>query len=228
MEISKIEILLVDDDPDILEILEYNLSREGYQIRKAKNGVEALEKAKESTPHLVILDMMMPVMDGLETCKKLREIPEMQESIITFLTALNEDAKEMESYRAGADDYITKPIRPKVLVSKVKALLRRFYSKEKNSIIQKSDLTIDTDAYKIEYKGEKLHLPRKEFEILVLLAAESEKVFSREEILKEVWGDDVIVGGRTVDVHIRKLREKLGSNRIETVTGIGYKFGEDE
>lgn len=223
-----IEILLVDDEPDILEILEYNLSKEGYRIRTAQNGLEALEKARTLTPHLVILDMMMPVMDGLETCKKLRELPEMEESIIAFLTALNEDVKEMESYRAGADDYITKPIRPKVLVSKVKALLRRFSAKEKSNILQRKDLLIDIDAYKIEQNGEKIHLPRKEFEILILLATASEKVFSREEILREVWGEEVIVGGRTVDVHIRKLREKLGPDLIETVTGIGYKFMDDE
>lgn len=228
MEQNNIEILLVDDEPDILEILEYNLSKEGYRIRTAENGLEALKKAAELTPHLVILDMMMPVMDGLETCKKLRELPEMEESIIAFLTALNEDVKEMESYQAGADDYITKPIRPKVLVSKVKALLRRFSAKEKNNIFQRKDLLIDIDAYKIEKNGEKIHLPRKEFEILILLATASEKVFSREEILKEVWGEDVIVGGRTVDVHIRKLREKLGTDLIETVTGIGYKFMDDE
>lgn len=228
MEHNNIEILLVDDEPDILEILEYNLSKEGYRIRTAQNGLEALEKAKNLTPHLVILDMMMPVMDGLETCKKLRELPEMEESIIAFLTALNEDVKEMESYQAGADDYITKPIRPKVLVSKVKALLRRFSAKEKSNILQRKNLLIDIDAYKIEQNGEKIHLPRKEFEILILLATVPEKVFSREEILKEVWGEDVIVGGRTVDVHIRKLREKLGADLIETVTGIGYKFMDDE
>lgn len=224
MENKNIEILLVDDEPDILEILSYNLSKEGYQIRKAKNGKKALKKAKETTPHLIILDMMMPGMDGIETCKKLRLLPDLKNTVITFLTAVNQDIKEMESYDAGADDYITKPIRPKVLVSKVKALLRRFNDQIDEVLLNSGDLIIDKQAYQIKQNNEKLHLPKKEFDILYLLVAETGKVFSRAEILNEVWGEDVVVGGRTVDVHIRKLREKIGADKIETVSGIGYKY----
>ncbi len=225
MENKEIQILLVDDEPDILEILEYNLSKEGYQITTANNGKKALKKAKKINPHLVILDMMMPGMDGIETCKKLREIPEMQKSIITFLTALSEDLKEMQSYEAGADDYITKPIRPKVLVSKVKALLRRFKPiKTEKNLINSGDLIIDKAAFQLQKNGENIHLPRKEFEMLALLISQEGKVFSREEILKSIWGKDVIVGDRTVDVHIRKIREKIGKEKIITVTGIGYKY----
>ncbi|HLS30001.1 MAG TPA: response regulator transcription factor [Flavobacteriaceae bacterium] len=224
MKNKHIEILLVDDDPDILEILSYNLSKQGYQIRKAKNGKKALEKAKEKVPHLIILDLMMPGMDGIETCKKLRLLPDLQNTIITFLTAVNQDIKELESYDAGADDYITKPIRPKILVRKVKALLRRFNNQTDRVLLSSGDLTIDKQAYQIKQKGQKLHLPKKEFDILYLLVAQTGKVFSREEILNEVWGENVIVGGRTVDVHIRKLREKIGAEKIETVSGIGYKY----
>ena len=225
MENKEIQILLVDDEPDILEILKYNLSKEGYQISTANNGKQAIKKAKKKNPHLVILDMMMPGMDGIETCKKLREIPEMQKSIITFLTALSEDLKEMQSYEAGADDYITKPIRPKVLVSKVKALLRRFKTiKEEKKLLISGDLSIDKEAFQLQKNGEKIHLPRKEFEMLVLLISKKGKVFSREEILENIWGKDVVVGDRTVDVHIRKIREKIGKNSIITVTGIGYKY----
>jgi len=224
MENKEIQILLVDDEPDILEILEYNLSKEGYQISLAENGKQALKKAKKINPHLVILDMMMPGMDGIETCKKMRKIPAMQNSIITFLTALSEDLKEMQSYEAGADDYITKPIRPKVLVSKVKALLRRFKTIAKNQLLISGDLSIDQSAFQLQRNGENIHLPRKEFEMLVLLISQEGKVFSREEILEKIWGKEVIVGDRTVDVHIRKLREKIGKEKIITVTGIGYKY----
>lgn len=224
MENKEIQILLVDDEPNILEILEYNLSKEGYQISLAENGKQALKKAKKINPHLVILDMMMPGMDGIETCKKMRKIPAMQNSIITFLTALSEDLKEMQSYEAGADDYITKPIRPKVLVSKVKALLRRFKTIAKNQLLISGDLSIDQSAFQLQRNGENIHLPRKEFEMLVLLISQEGKVFSREEILEKIWGKEVIVGDRTVDVHIRKLREKIGKEKIITVTGIGYKY----
>jgi len=217
------EILLVDDEPDILEILDYNLSKEGYSIRKAESGKKAIKKAKEKIPHLIILDLMMPGMDGIETCEKLREIPELDKTVIAFLTALNEDLKEVESYDAGADDYITKPIRPKLLVSKVKALLRRFNTGE-HAILQSGDLMIDKESYQLRQKGKNLHLPRKEFEMLYLMVKEEGKVFTREEILNEVWGDEVVVGDRTVDVHIRKLREKIGSEKIITISGIGYKY----
>lgn len=224
MNPEDIHILLVDDEPDILEILSFNLHREGYQIHTAKNGKQALKRAKKQPPHLVLLDMMMPKMNGIETCRKMRELPALKNTIICFLTALNNDQTEMNSYEAGADDYITKPVRPKVLVSKVKALLRRLNSSEKSEPFVDGELTIDFKAYLVEYEGEPLHLPRKEFELLKLLATQPGKVFSREVILAEIWGEEVVVGGRTVDVHIRKLREKIGSSRIETVTGIGYKY----
>lgn len=223
MEAKDIHILLVDDEPDILEILDYNLSKEEYQIHKAENGKEALKIIQNQIPHLVILDMMMPGLNGIETCQKMREIPEMEGSLIIFLTALNDDQTEMKSYQAGADDFITKPIRPKVLVSKVKALLRRTLNDSMDSF-QIGELSINKDAYELLIHDQKIHLPKKEFELLVLLAEEPGKVFSRNEILDKVWGQDVVVGDRTVDVHIRKLREKIGEEKIETITGIGYKF----
>ena len=226
MKKKDIKILLVDDEADILEIVSYNLSSEGYQITTANNGIEALEKAKKHKPHLVILDVMMPEMDGIEACEKLREIPELSQTIITFLTARGEDYSQLAGFDAGADDYITKPIKPKVLVSKVKALLRRLKKEENSSenIIKVGKLIIDREEYKITNKGKELLLPRKEFELLYLLATKPNKVFKREEILDRVWGNEVVVGGRTIDVHIRKLREKIGDSSFKTVKGVGYKF----
>lgn len=219
------KILLVDDEPDILEIVGYNLNAVGYQIITAKNGKEALTQAKKHLPHLIILDVMMPVMDGIETCEKLRENPDLSETIITFLTARGEDYSQVAGFEAGADDYITKPIKPKLLVSKVKALLRRFKeSKNENSEIKIGNLIINREEYKIIKKGSVINLPRKEFELLALLASKPGKVFKREEILNHVWGNDVVVGGRTIDVHIRKLREKIGDDSFKTVKGVGYKF----
>lgn len=218
-------ILLVDDEPDILEIVGYNLSAEGYQVITAENGKLALVEAKKHLPHLIILDVMMPEMDGIEACEKLRNIPELSETIITFLTARGEDYSQVAGFEAGADDYITKPIKPKVLVSKVKALLRRFKEQETtDSIIKLGNLVINREEYKILKGKEEIILPRKEFELLALLASKPGKVFKREDILDTVWGNEVVVGGRTIDVHIRKLREKIGDDRFKTVKGVGYKF----
>jgi len=223
---SDIKILLVDDEADILEIVGYNLSSEGYQVTTAKNGVEAIEKAKKYKPQLIILDVMMPEMDGIEACEKLRGIPDLSNTIITFLTARGEDYSQVAGFDAGADDYITKPIKPKVLVSKVKALLRRLKESDNplDTIIKVGALVINREEYKITNKGQDIILPRKEFELLSLLATKPNKVFKREEILDKVWGNEVIVGGRTIDVHIRKLREKIGDKSFKTVKGVGYKF----
>ena len=226
MKKKDIKILLVDDEPDILEIVGYNLSNEGYQISTAKNGQEAVSKAKKEQPHLIIMDVMMPEMDGIEACEQIRNIPELSETVITFLTARGEDYSQVAGFDAGADDYITKPIKPKVLVSKVKALLRRFKEEENGlgSIVKVGEIIINRDEYKIIQEGEEIILPRKEFELLSLLASRPGKVFKREEILDKVWGNEVIVGGRTIDVHIRKLREKIGDDHFKTVKGVGYKF----
>jgi len=225
MKKKDIKILLVDDEPDILEIIGYNLSSEGYQIITAENGVQAVKKAKKERPHLIILDVMMPEMDGIEACEQLRKIPELSNTIITFLTARGEDYSQMAGFDVGADDYITKPIKPKVLTSKVKALLRRVKEEEDSeAIVQIGRLIINREEYKITNKGEEIVLPRKEFELLSLLATKPNKVFKREEILEKVWGNEVVVGGRTIDVHIRKLREKIGDDCFKTVKGVGYKF----
>ena len=225
MKKKDIKILLVDDEPDILEIVGYNLSAEGYNILTAENGLQAVKKAKKEKPQLIIMDVMMPEMDGIEACEHIRKLPELNETIITFLTARGEDYSQVAGFDAGADDYITKPIKPKVLVSKVKALLRRLKEDESsNSIIKIGSLVIDRDEYKITLKGEEIILPRKEFELLSLLASKPGKVFKREEILDKVWGNEVVVGGRTIDVHIRKLREKIGDDSFKTVKGVGYKF----
>ncbi len=225
MNKADIKILLVDDEPDILEIVGYNLSNEGYQIITAENGVEAVKKAKKEIPHLIILDVMMPEMDGIEACEQIRVIPELKDVTITFLTARGEDYSQLAGFEAGADDYITKPIKPKVLVSKVKALLRRYKEVEKKeNVVKIGDLVIDRDEYKIILKGNEILLPRKEFELLSLLTSKPGKVFKRDEILDKVWGNEVVVGGRTIDVHIRKLREKIGNDSFKTVKGVGYKF----
>ena len=226
MKKKDIKILLVDDEPDILEIVRYNLSSQGYQIIIGKNGIEAVEKAKKHKPHLIILDVMMPEMDGIEACEKIRELPNQNDTIITFLTARGEDYSQVAGFDAGADDYIAKPIKPKVLVSKVKALLRRLKESDSSadSIVKIGDLIIYKDEYKITKKGEEIILPRKEFELLSLLVTKPGKVFKRDEILNKVWGNEVVVGGRTIDVHIRKLREKIGDKSFKTVKGVGYKF----
>jgi two-component system alkaline phosphatase synthesis response regulator PhoP len=226
MKDAKAKILLVDDEPDILEIVSYNLKNEGYQVYTAENGEEAIKKAKKKKPDLIILDVMMPVMDGIEACEKMRKMPELDGTVITFFTARGEDYSMIAGFDAGADDYITKPVKPRVLVSKVKSLLRRRENtvSETSNIIKLGDLVIDRDQYKIIYKKEEMILPRKEFELLFLLTTKPGKVFKREEILDTVWGNEVIVGGRTIDVHIRKLREKLGDDSFKTVKGVGYKY----
>jgi len=225
MKKKDIKILLVDDEPDILEIVGYNLSSEGYQIITAENGREGVAKAKKYKPQLIILDVMMPEMDGIEACEKIRDITELSETVITFLTARGEDYSQLAGFEAGADDYITKPIKPKVLISKVKALLRRFKDDDKKTEeIKLGNLVINREEYKIVLGKEEIVLPRKEFELLSLLASKPGKVFKREDILDRVWGNEVVVGGRTIDVHIRKLREKIGDDKFKTVKGVGYKF----
>lgn len=225
MDNKDICILLVDDEPDILEILDYNLSAEGYKIITAENGAEAIKLTKKKKPQLIILDVMMPEMDGMEACEQIRKIPGQENTIITFLTARGEDYSQMAGFEAGADDYITKPIKPKVLVSKINALLRRLKSDgEKEQISKFGDLTIDREEYNVLKGKEEIVLPRKEFELLSLLTSKPGKVFTREDILDKVWGNEVVVGGRTIDVHIRKLREKLGDEKFTTVKGVGYKF----
>jgi len=220
-------ILLVDDELDILEIIGYNLSAEGYNVLTAQNGVEAIKKAKKHKPELIILDVMMPQMDGIEACEKLRLIPELSETVITFLTARGEDYSQVAGFEAGADDYITKPIKPKVLTSKVKSLLRRFKTQDDSQqILKLGNITINREEYKIFVDTQEMVLPRKEFELLSLLASKPGKVFKREDILDSVWGNDVVVGGRTIDVHIRKLREKIGEQKFKTIKGVGYKFVE--
>ncbi|MGB7842068.1 MAG: response regulator transcription factor [Salinimicrobium sp.] len=226
MKKKDICILLVDDEPDILEIISYNLSAEGYTVITAENGKEGLKLAKKKRPQLIILDVMMPGMDGIEACEQMRKEPELNDTVIAFLTARGEDYSQMAGFDAGADDYITKPIKPKILVSKVKALLRRFRETEAGSkeMITLGDLIINREEYKIIKNGTEIMLPRKEFELLSLLASQPGRVFKREEIMGRVWGDDVVVGGRTIDVHIRKLREKIGDDSFQTIKGVGYKF----
>lgn len=225
MNKKDIKILLVDDEPDILEIVGYNLSNEGYQVITAQNGLEGVKKAKKEKPELIILDVMMPEMDGIEACENIRRVPELKDVIVTFLTARGEDYSQVAGFDAGADDYITKPIKPKVLLSKVKALLRRLKKEEdSDSIVTIGNLVINRDEYKIVLNGNEIILPRKEFELLALLASKPGKVFKREDILDKVWGNEVVVGGRTIDVHIRKLREKIGDDCFKTVKGVGYKF----
>jgi two-component system alkaline phosphatase synthesis response regulator PhoP len=225
MKKKDIKILLVDDELDILEIVGYNLSQEGYQVITAINGREAVAKAKKELPNLIIMDVMMPEMDGMEACELIRKMPELSNVIITFLTARNEDYSQVAGFDAGADDYIAKPIKPKLLVSKVKALLRRLKESETNSeTLNVGGIEINREEYKIIKDEIEIVLPRKEFELFYLLASKPGKVFKREEILDKVWGNEVIVGGRTIDVHIRKLREKIGEDFFKTIKGVGYKF----
>jgi len=222
-------ILLVDDEEDILEFVSYNLQREGFRVFSARNGLEAIEMAGKVKPDLVILDVMMPEMDGIAACEEIRKLPSCKNVIIAFLTARGEDYSQIAGFEAGADDYITKPIRPKVLISRVKALLKRaggigIDASENDKIINIGDIVIDKERYILKIDGRELTLPRKEFELLSLLVSKPDKVFTRDEIYKAVWGNNVIVGDRTIDVHIRKLREKIGNDHIRTLKGIGYKF----
>ena len=220
------KILLVDDEQDILEILSYNLEKEGYKVFTANNGNEGIAKAKEIIPDLILLDVMMPEKDGIETCQEMRQIKELQKTLIVFLSARAEEFSQLAGYDAGANHYIVKIIKPKVLISKVNALLQLStqVSESQSKVLELGDLIIDKDNFKVTKAGENLLLPKKEFDLLYLLASNSQKVFKREEILDKVWGNDVIVGERTIDVHIRRLREKLGDDSIQTLKGIGYKL----
>ena len=217
------KILIADDEPDILEIIQYNLQNEGYEVVAVKNGNEALDQAKKFQPDLIILDIMMPGKSGIEVCNLLRMQPAYNETLIIFLTALSDEGTEIKGLETGADDYLTKPISPKILLSKVNALFRRV-NKPVTGVVQIGDLKIDREKYIINYQGNNIILARKEFELLALLAGKPGKVFLRNEILNQVWGTEVIVGDRTIDVHIRKIRQKLNLDCITTVKGVGYKF----
>jgi len=221
-----ISILIVDDEEDIRELLKYNLQKEGYQVYVASNGEEGLELMKQSKPDLILLDVMMPGMDGIETCEAIRSTPGFQKTLICFLTARNEDYSQIAGLDAGADDYVAKPVRPKVLISRINALLRRKGMLQIETPAEK-DLVINREKYLVVLNGETIHLPRKEFELLALLASRPGNVFERDTILDKVWGSDIVVGDRTIDVHIRKLREKIGENYIKTIKGIGYKYVEN-
>jgi two-component system alkaline phosphatase synthesis response regulator PhoP len=226
MKPKNFKIILIDDEKDILEFVSYNLKREGFEVLTARNGKDGIELAKAEKPHLILLDVMMPGMDGIETCNVIRENDELSGVLVALLTARGEDYSQVAGFDAGADDYITKPIKPKVLVSRVKALLRRHGNsfESKKSVLEFGKFSIDLQKYQVRVEGKKLDLPRKEFKLLCLLCSKPGKVFSREEILEHIWGNEVVVGGRTIDVHIRKLREKIGDAFIRTVKGVGYKF----
>jgi two-component system, OmpR family, alkaline phosphatase synthesis response regulator PhoP len=224
MEPKGKKILIADDEPDILEIIEYNLGREGYAVTTAKDGDEALTKAKQLQPDLIILDIMMPKKNGVEVCEILRSQPAFKNTLIIFLTALNDEASHIKGLETGADDYVSKPISPKVLVSRVNALFRRMGKESGEKVLHFDELVIDPVKYEVLVKDESKTLAKKEFELLYLMAARPGRVFLRNEILNQVWGNDVIVGDRTIDVHIRKIRQKLGMDCITTVKGVGYKF----
>jgi two-component system alkaline phosphatase synthesis response regulator PhoP len=224
METNDIKILLVDDEVDVLDFMKYNLEREGFWVHTAGNGLEAIEVAKKTLPHIIILDLMMPKLDGIETCRELRNLPQFKSTIITFLTARDEDYSQIAGFEVGADDYITKPIKPRVFISRIRALMRRLESSDNAKRIKAGEIEVDRERYIVIKNGEEISLPRKEFELLNLLISKPGRVFKREEILSKVWGNDTIVGDRTIDVHIRKLREKLGDDNFKTIKGIGYKF----
>ncbi len=226
MSIAKQKILIVDDEPDILELIEYNLKKEGYQVFLASNGQEGISVAKKVQPDLIILDIMMPKMDGIEACRLMRAIPEFKKTFMVFLTARSEEYSEIAGFNVGADDYIAKPIKPRALVSRINAILRRNTSTEEisHNKVEIGDLVIDREAFLVFQNGEKVVLAKKEFELLYLLASKPGKVYTRESILKNIWEDSVVVTNRTIDVHIRKLREKLGETYVATVKGVGYKF----
>ena len=219
------KILIVDDDPDIIEILTYNLSNEGYNVKSAVNGIEALKKAKKFIPDIILLDVMMPEMDGIEACSQLREIESLSKSMIIFLSARGEDFTQIAAFDAGADDYINKPVKPKILLKKISSISRRILSENNNtSNIIIGSLAIDRESYTVTLEKDEITLPRKEFELLYLLASKPGKVLTRDEIMLKVWGTQVVVGDRTIDVHVRKLREKIGEKYIKTIKGVGYKF----
>lgn len=225
MDQSKYKILLVDDEEDIVEFLSYNLVKEGFSVVTAANGQEAIQQAKKELPDLIIMDVMMPKMDGMTAVQEIRKIPSLKECIIVFLTARAEDYSQIAGFEAGADDYVAKPVKPQVLMSRINALLRRSSKKENpKATIEIGDLIIDPEKFVVIKNGEELVLPNKEFKILAFLAGSPDKVFSREDIFSKVWGNDVIVGDRTIDVHVRKIREKIGLDNIRTIKGVGYKF----
>lgn len=226
MSTVKQKILIVDDEPDILELIEYNLKKEGYQVYSARNGQEAVAEAKKTLPDLIVLDIMMPKMDGIEACRIMRTMPEFKNTFMVFLTARSEEYSEIAGFNVGADDYIAKPIKPRALVSRINAILRRNAPPEEvtDNKLEIGDLVIDREAYLVYQKGVKVVLAKKEFELLYLLASKPGKVYTREVILKNIWEDSVVVTNRTIDVHIRKLREKLGDDVVATVKGVGYKF----
>ncbi|MEQ9439812.1 MAG: response regulator transcription factor [Cyclobacteriaceae bacterium] len=229
MSAKQHKVLVVDDEPDILDLLEYNLSKEGYKVKTALDGRKAVEIAAKFVPDLILLDIMMPHQDGVETCRQLRENPELYNTFIVFLTARSEEYSEVAAFDTGADDYITKPIKPRALMSRISAMFRREDKKRKKSNkISINGLSIDRASYTVIVKDQQVNLPKKEFELLYYLAQNPDKVHSRDELLQNIWGSDVYVLARTVDVHIRKVREKIGSNFIVTVKGVGYKFGTDE
>jgi len=227
MENEKYKILLVDDENDVLEFLGYNLRKEGYQVFTANNGKEAISKAKELNPHLIIIDVMMPEMDGMEACREIKSLPDLSNAIILFLTARSEDYSQIAGFDAGADDYITKPVKPMVLISRIKALLKRYKMDEPvGNILTLKEMVIDRERYLVIKENKEIALPKKEFELLLVLASKPNKVFTRDEIFTRVWGDDVIVGDRTIDVHMRRIREKIGIDNIKTIKGVGYKYEE--
>ncbi|MCE3297360.1 MAG: DNA-binding response regulator [Crocinitomicaceae bacterium] len=217
-------ILIIDDEADILEIIHYNLVKEGFEVETAENGMTGIEKAKAFLPDLILLDVMMPQMDGIEVCENIRSIPELQSTLICFLTARSEDYSQIAGLDAGADDYIAKPVKPKVLISRLNALLRRKNHVTAPAEQTENQLVIDREKYLVYKSNKEIQLPRKEFELLALLAAKPNTVFERNVILERVWGTDIVVGDRTIDVHVRKLREKIGEHHIRTIKGIGYKF----
>ncbi len=220
---ESVKILLVDDEKDILEFLSYNLEKEGFKVSTAINGKAALEKARKIKPDLIILDVMMPEMDGITTCAEIRKISDLDSALILFLTARSEEYSELAGFDAGADDYVTKPIKPRLLISRIKALLKRNKKRDYNSLIRIADIEIDKEKHKLLYKDQEVHLARKEFHLLYYLMTIPGRVFTREEIISEIW-QDAVVGDRTIDVHVRKIREKIGSHHIKTIKGVGYKF----
>ena len=224
MEVNDVKILLVDDEADVLDFMKYNLEKEGFWVYTAKDGIEGIQVAKKVSPHIIILDLMMPKLDGIETCRELRQMPEFKNTIIAFLTARDEDYSQIAGFEVGADDYITKPIKPRVFISRIRALLRRMETDNGHAKLKVGDIEIDRERYLVVKGGKEISLPRKEFELMNLLVSKPGRVFKREEILSKVWGNDTIVGDRTIDVHIRKIRQKLGVDCITTVKGVGYKF----
>ena len=225
MDISSIKILVVDDDPDIVEILKYNLKNSGYSVKSAGNGVEAIKKAKKFIPDIILMDVMMPEMSGIEACEEIKNIDQLSQAIIIFLSARSEDYTQISAYDAGADDYISKPVKPKILLKKISNIAKKINSEKKAPwIFDLGSIKINKEEYVVIKDKKEILLPRKEFELLFLLATKPEKVFTREEIMNKVWGTQVVVGDRTIDVHVRKLREKIGEKHIKTLKGVGYKF----